>query len=202
MSVKKVFDPNTQQNDLSSKIVVGLERISQAFKVLLWQQAKELGLSPIQIQILIFIAHHNGPLNNVSALAQEFNVTKPTISDAIKVLERKSLVIKDHSSPDSRSYTLLLSNLGQDVVKNTENFTSYLVTQIDKLNEEDQKGLYRILGNLIYQLNKNGILSVQRTCYACKFYQKTTSNHYCHLLEQQLKDADIRLDCVEFEANV
>ena len=49
-----VFNPNHQETDISSKIVAGLERISEAFKVLLWEKAKLLGLSPIQIQILIF----------------------------------------------------------------------------------------------------------------------------------------------------
>ena len=48
------------------KLLIGLERISQAFKVLLWNKAKEYGLSPIQIQILIFVAHHKSEYNNVS----------------------------------------------------------------------------------------------------------------------------------------
>lgn len=50
---KSIFDPKNQIKDVSSKIVAGLERISEAFKVLLWEKAKALGLSPIQIQILI-----------------------------------------------------------------------------------------------------------------------------------------------------
>ncbi|MEO0333318.1 MAG: MarR family transcriptional regulator, partial [Bacteroidota bacterium] len=61
---KSVFNPTNQQSDVSSKIVAGLERISEAFKVLLWEKAKSLGLSPIQIQILIFIAYHKSELCN------------------------------------------------------------------------------------------------------------------------------------------
>ena len=92
---KSVFNTEFQQKSITSKIVVGLERISEVFKVLLWEHAKVIGLSPIQIQILIFIAYHKQELCNVSHLAKEFNVTKPTVSDAIKVLDRKKFIVKD-----------------------------------------------------------------------------------------------------------
>lgn len=199
MGEKSVFNPIRQEDDLSSKIIAGLERISQAFKVLLWEKAKLHGLSPIQIQILIFVAHHKSEFNNVSFLAQEFNVTKPTISDAVRVLDKKDLIIKDYSSTDNRSYTIVLSTLGKEIVAQTEDFANPMATHLKGVDGEEQEALFRTLGKLIYQLNQNEILTVQRTCYACKFYQKTTAHHYCHLLEKQLKHADIRIDCVEFE---
>ena len=103
---KSIFNPEQQQHDISSKIVVGLERISEVFKVLLWEKAKKVGLSPIQIQLLLFIAFHKQELCNVSHLAKEFNITKPTVSDAIKILAQKEMILKDFSSTDSRSYTI------------------------------------------------------------------------------------------------
>lgn len=199
MKQKSVFNLKQQQDDLSSKIVAGLERVSQAFKVLLWEKAKQFGLSPIQIQILVFVAHHKSEFNNVSFLAQEFNVTKPTISDAVRVLDKKALIIKDCSSSDNRSYTIALSVLGKDIVAQTEHFANPMATYLETVDENDKEALFRTLTKLIYQLNQDGVLTVQRTCYACKFYQKTNSDHYCHLLEKQLKHADIRLDCIEFE---
>ena len=55
---KSVFNPKHQEENISSKIVSGLERVSEVFKILLWEKAKRVGLSPIQIQILIFISFH------------------------------------------------------------------------------------------------------------------------------------------------
>lgn len=196
---ESVFNPVQQQRDISSKIVAGLERISEVFKVLVWEKAKKVGLSPIQIQLLIFIAFHKQELCNVSHLAKEFNITKPTISDAIKVLDKKNMVLKDFSSSDSRSYTIQLSALGQEIVSETNDFANPLKTQIESFEPTDLETVFKTLSELIYQLNRNGILTVQRTCFGCTYYQKNKKMDYCNLLEKELLNQDIRLDCSEFE---
>lgn len=196
---KSDFDPIQQQQDLSSKIVAGLERVSEVFKILLWEKAKLVGLSPIQIQILLFIAYHRNELCNVSYLAKEFNVTKPTISDAIRVLEKKEMILKDYSLSDARSYTILLTALGSKTVEENGEFAGPLKKLIRKLNPSDLAPLYKTLSELIFKLNSAGILTVQRTCYACRFYQKQGETNYCTLLDNELKSEDIRIDCPEFE---
>jgi len=196
---KSTFNPKQQEKDISSKIVAGMERVSEVFKVLLWEKAKLVGLSPIQIQILIFIAFHKRELCNVSHLAKEFNVTKPTVSDAIKVLDKKGMIIKDFSSSDSRSYSITLSELGTDVVSQTYDFSNPLKKQIDGFSQSELESLFGTLSQLIYKLNRNGILSVQRTCFGCKFYKKTDGNDFCNLLQKELLSEEIRLDCPEFE---
>ncbi len=196
---KSIFNPGQQENDIASKIIVGLERISEAFKALLWEKATSLGLSPIQIQILIFIAYHKNAYCNVSHLAREFNVTKPTISDAVRVLDKKGFIKKDFSSSDSRSYSILLSNSGKNIVAETEDFANPLKNQLKNIEQTDLENMFGTLSKLIYQLNRNGILTVQRTCYGCKFYDQNENTDYCNLLKKELLNSDIRLDCPEFE---
>lgn len=196
---ESTFNPAQQEKDISSKIVAGLERVSEVFKILLWKKAKLVGLSPIQIQILIFIAFHKRELCNVSHLAKEFNITKPTVSDAIKILDQKRMIIKDFSSSDSRSYSILLSELGIDIVAQTYDFSNPLKTQIDGFSSSELESLFGTLSQLIYKLNRNGILSVQRTCYGCKFYEKNREVDYCNLLQKELMTQEIRIDCQEFE---
>lgn len=196
---KSVFNPKQQQQDLSSKIIAGLGRISEIFKVLLWEKAKLIGLSPIQIQILIFIAYHKQELCNVSHLAKEFNITKPTVSDAVKILDKKKMIVKDFSSPDSRSYTIQLSVLGNKIVSQTNDLANPLKKQIDDLEQNDLDTIFKTISELIYKLNKNGTLTVQRTCFGCTFYQKNDTSDYCNLLNKELRNNDIRLDCPEFE---
>lgn len=194
-----IFNPEHQNTNVSSKIVAGLERFSEVFRVLLWDKAKEFGLSPIQIQILIFIAYHKTELCNVSHLAKEFNLTKPTISDAIRVLHKKDLIVKDFSQLDSRSYAILLSEYGKQIVSQTESFANPLQQQINTISKENLDDLFKTLSTLIYKLHKVEILTVQRICFGCKFYNKHENIDYCNLLEKKLISSDIRIDCSEFE---
>lgn len=194
-----IFNPDNQNRNLSSKVVAGLERISESFKVLLWEKAKIFGISPIQIQILIFIAYHKTSFCNVSNLAKEFNLTKATISDAVRVMSLKGLITKDYNSKDTRSYNILLSEEGKKIVSETETFANPIKDQLGAISQTDLENLFDTLSKLIYQLNQNGILTVQRTCYACIFYKKKKDKDYCNLLQQELLNSDIRLDCPEFQ---
>jgi DNA-binding MarR family transcriptional regulator len=86
------FDILDQQDNLGSKILVSLERVSKAFQSLLWDIAKREGLSPIQTNP--FIGYHKKELATIYQLAKEFNLTKPTLSYAVKTLEGKKLLNK------------------------------------------------------------------------------------------------------------
>ena len=198
--MKSVFDTQQQQVDLSSKIVVGLERIAEAFRVLLWQHAKVVGLSPIQIQILVFLQHHEAGLCHVSHLAKEFNMTKATISDAIKALHQKKLVDKQPSSRDSRSYTIVLTDQGRQQVQSTENFADPIRSILGQWDDASLEALFSKLSPLIYELHSKGILSVQRTCMACTFHEKKGAVHFCNLLQKPLSEGEIRVDCPEFQS--
>ena len=195
---ESLFDPSNQNADLSAKIVAGLERISDAFKVLLWEQSKTFGLSPIQIQILIFIAFHKQEISNVSSLAKEFNLTKPTISDAIRVLQEKKLVKKIPSADDGRAFNISLTAAGKKIVAKTMNFAHPLKQVVDGMEFKQKEETYEAIAQLIFQLHKLGVISVQRTCPSCKFFEKKKRHSYCHLLNMELRSRDIRLDCPEF----
>ncbi|MEO7264456.1 MAG: MarR family winged helix-turn-helix transcriptional regulator [Ferruginibacter sp.] len=194
-----VFNLKKQNSNLDYKIVAGLERLSQVFRIFLWEKAKEYSLSPIQIQLMIFIRHHAQDKSTISYLAQEFNFTKPTISDAIKVLEQKNLIKKIIDNNDSRSYTIQLTEQGKKVVSETENFANPLATIISKSTQSDKLVLWENISNLITQLNNVEVISIQRTCFNCKHYAVKGKAHFCNLLEQKLQTKDIRIDCEEFE---
>lgn len=187
------------EKGLTTKITFGLERISEVFKTMLWEKAKVHGLSPIQIQILLFISGHAPGLCNVSHLAREFDVTKPTISDAVKALLDKRHVQKDHSSSDNRSFAIQLSPDGEQMVRELQDYALPLQTQLDHMQPADLLATYNTLTRVIFELNRSGILTVQRICYGCRFYERLPSLHYCNLLQKPLKDDEIRLDCPEFE---
>lgn len=184
---------------LESKIVNGLERISEALKALLWEKAKTYGISPIQIQILIFVSKHHLDFCNVSYLAKEFNVTKATISDAVKVLLKKEYLVKDLSPTDKRRYNLLINSAGLKLVDELSPYANIIESELSSFSKNEQIQIFDTISKLIYQLNKKGIIQVQRTCFNCSYYNgDKLNNHYCNLMKSTLQAEEIQLDCKEF----
>lgn len=195
------FDLEHQNKSTDSRIVAALERISQAFRVLLWNESKELSLSPIQIQILIFLLYHSDEKRKVSYLADEFNLTKPTISDSIKVLEEKKLIRKEYEPHDTRSYVIYLTDTGKELARQTTSFTDRLQEPISNLHTDDQQNLLLSLMSIIQHLNKTGIITIQRMCTTCVHFlpAKGKQAHFCKLLNKKLEPASLRIDCPEHE---
>lgn len=193
------FNLDGQNQKIESRIVVALERVSEAFRVLLWNESKENSLSPIQIQILIFIRFHSHEKCKVGYLADEFNMTKATISDSVKVLLSKDLVAKEIDPLDTRSYTLSLTDHGREVAKKASLFASSIEQPIEDLTQEQKTIMLNGLLKLIYDLNKSGIITTQRMCFTCSFYQAENGVHYCNLLNSKLAESEIRVDCPEHE---
>ncbi|MFB2120867.1 MarR family winged helix-turn-helix transcriptional regulator [Parapedobacter sp. 2B3] len=201
---KSDFDLAHQNNSIESKIVASLERIAQAFRVLLWQESKKFSLSPIQVQVLVFLLYHSEGKRKVSYLAHEFNMTKATISDTIKTLEQKDLITKEYEQHDTRSYVINLTKKGQDIANETSLFTKEIRTPIDKLHEDDKENLLLSLLNIIRHLNNSEVITINRMCMSCAYYRSSDEGkgHFCKLLNHQLHVADLRIDCPEHKTEV
>lgn len=193
-----IFDLTEQNKNIDYKIVAGLERLSNVFKTLLWKHAKELNLSPVQIQILIFINYHQEEENNISYLATEFNITKATVSDAVKVLEQKRLVLKKGNVTDNRRFSLTLTKEGKRIVLQTENYTAPFEGWVSEMKVDDKEVMWKSLSNLIYLLHQSGAIEVQKICYTCTHFCRKNNMPFCSLLNQKLQSKDIRMDCPEY----
>ncbi|RAW00585.1 MarR family winged helix-turn-helix transcriptional regulator [Pseudochryseolinea flava] len=197
---KSSFNLDEQNENIDSRIVVAMERISQAFRVLLWNESKEYSLSPIQIQILIFLLFHSKEKAKVSYLANEFNMTKATISDSIKILLEKKLISKTDDPNDTRSYSVTLTAAGKKIAEKSSNFSSAIEKPLGTMSENEKHITLKVLLTLIEHLNKSGIITVQRMCATCSLYSNENGIHYCKLLRARLLESELRLDCPEHVA--
>jgi len=196
---KSDFDLNFQNRNIDGRIVAALERISQAFRILLWQESKDFSLSPIQIQVLIFLLHHSIDKCKVSYLADEFNMTKATISETVKILEQKKLIQKVYEEFDNRSYSIQLTKSGQTIATETALFSKEFHKPIAKLDDEEKENMLLSLLNIITHLNKTGVITIQRMCLTCTHHELTENgeNHFCKLLNRKLLTNELRIDCPE-----
>jgi len=196
-----IFNPKAQIHNPDLKIVTALERLGEAFRVLLWEKAKVLGISPIQIQILIFVRFHTDDKCKVSHLAQEFNLTKPTISEAVKILEQKGLIERRPDKTDTRSHTLHLTGAGLYVAAQTADFADPMLRGLATMPPTDKGMLLEQLLGIIGHLQRDGIIALQRMCFSCRFYQRTENGHFCQFLNKPLAQEELRVDCGEYETN-
>lgn len=199
MGKASIFNPAQQAGNISSKVVAALERLSEAFRVLLWNEAKQYGLSPIQIQLLIFLQHYPEEKRTITFLASYFNMTKATISDAVKSLESKKLLTRKATAGDSRSHTLHLVKDGKSLAAKVERFAQPLQESVAQLPPDKQASMLESLLKMIYQLNQEYIITPQTMCLNCRFYEQKTSGHYCNLVKAPLQSGDLRVDCPEFQ---
>lgn len=190
-----IFNPDAQLEKVDFRIVAALERLSEAFRVLLWDQAKVLNISPIQIQLLIFLRYHKPEYATVSKLAEEFNMTRPTVSDAVRVLEQKGLVEREPNPDDARSHTLLLTAAGRAMADQTAHFASPLLLPLERMDETQKHQLLESLLHMILNLQHKGVVSLHRMCFNCQNYMTRPSGHYCRLLAKKLENKDLQIDC-------
>tara|TARA_Y100001972_G_scaffold128457_1_gene189243 strand:+ start:1438 stop:2043 length:606 start_codon:yes stop_codon:yes gene_type:complete len=188
-----------QNQSVDSRIVVALERISEAFRVLLWKESKENALSPIQIQLLIFLLFHDKDKCKVSYLASEFNMTKATISDSVKVLLSKKLMTKVPDPNDTRSFSLSLTTEGKQIAGKAASFSSSIEKPIGQLSADQKQVMLNGLLKLIHDLNQSGVITIQRMCFSCANYRSEKGTHYCNLLKAHLAESELRVDCPEYQ---
>ena len=179
----------------NTKIVLGIERLSTLFRAALWDEAKQCGLSPLQVQIMLFIASHTQTLNNVSCLAKEFGVTKATVSDAVRTLLGKKL-LKKQSGDDARAFSLHLTAGGHKQLQELASLTKRFDETLSLIPESERERIWEGLLLLIGHLQKTGVIPL-RICFSCQHFEKRKGVPYCNLLQQSLHLEDIRLDCQE-----
>lgn len=198
-----VFDLSSQHQEVSSKIVIGLERLSQAFRVLLWEEAKEHNLSPIQIQTLVYLHFHPPEFGRVSLLAREFGLTQATISDTITSLEVKGLIYREVWPADKRVSLLKLTPAGVSLAVKLSTWATVIQDQVASLSAGEQEVLLKFLMLLIESLQKVGVIAISRMCITCRFFQPEAypgdaAPHRCHLLAKPLANSELRIDCLEY----
>jgi DNA-binding MarR family transcriptional regulator len=199
-----VFDLSAQHADVDSKIVAALERLSQAFRLLLREEAQKHDLSPIQAQFLVYLLYHDVELRRVSQIAREFDLTQATVSDAVGSLEAKGFVRRELWPEDKRVMTLRLTPEGKELGIELSTWANTVKEHLASSLPEEKEAVMRFLMRLIGSLQSSGVITVARMCVTCRFFRRDAhpgddSPHHCGLLDVPLAGSDLRIDCPEHE---
>lgn len=173
-----------------------LERIGEVSLAMRRKQAADGGLSPLQWRILEFVNDHDGQQVGVARLAEELQVSKPTISDSVKLLVDRKRLLRKADKLDARAHSLKVTAVGK-----RELATSTTLGQVvGGLSLPDKEAMMLGLLSVLEGLFHSGGLNVQRMCWTCEHYEGDKKNkHRCLLLEKSLSVAELRTDCPEHE---
>jgi DNA-binding MarR family transcriptional regulator len=187
--------------DVDAKLVAALERVGQALRVQMWDTAKQHGLSPTQLQVMLRLATDPPARRRIGVLAGELDVTHPTVSDAVAVLRRKGLVDRD---PASRKAPLSLSARGRAVADRLVDWDQRTRQQLAHLPIAEKDATLRLLLDLIAGLQRSGAITVARMCVTCRFFRRdahpnSTRPHHCALVDAPMAATELRIECAEHE---
>jgi DNA-binding MarR family transcriptional regulator len=187
--------------DVDAKLVAALERVGQALRVQMWDTAKQHGLSPTQLQVLLRLASDPPARRRIGVLAGELDVTHPTVSDAVAVLRRKGLVERD---PANRKAALHLSARGRAVAAGLADWDQRTRERLADLPVADKHATLGLLLDLIAGLQSSGAITVARMCVTCRFFRRdahpnSARPHHCALVDAPLGSGELRVDCAEHE---
>ncbi|QSE96340.1 MarR family winged helix-turn-helix transcriptional regulator [Fulvivirga lutea] len=196
--MKNIFDLDHQSNNVSAKVYASLEKIHDLIKGYQWETAKNYKLSPLQLNILLFIEHHDKSLCKPAQLAKEFMVSKPTITETLHTLIKKKLVVKEKDKIDTRSSFIRLTKEGEKLNKELNKYPNVLVNAIQQLKNDDQENLLKSNLLLLNQLVSTEKVIPERNCFTCFHYVGNKDDtHKCSLLKKQLETKNLRVDCPE-----
>ena len=195
-----IFEPSSQHGDVDKKVVVALERLSQAFRVLLQEGAQRQSLSPIQARFLVHLLHHGDELGRVGRLAAEFGLSRATVSDAVGTLEAKGLVRREQWPRDGRVATVRLTPEGEEVAAGLSGWADVVEGQLGSFEPGEKEAVMRFLMRLISALQGAGVITVARMCVSCRFFQPFRHDnparpHHCAFVDAAFGDGELRLDC-------
>lgn len=184
--------------DVDAKLVAAFERLAAALRQQLGAVARSHRLSPLQAQVLSYLAAVAGQNPDGVTLGQvvdTLGLVPGTVSEAITALVRKRLVVREVDPRDRRYVRLRLSKRGEMVAASLAGWTAVLAESLGILTDEEKAQLYRSLLRIVDHLQRRGVIPLQRMCFRCAFFE---GPDVCHFLRRRLEPAELQIDCPDF----
>ena len=176
-----------------------VERLSDLLRIDSRQAGAEHGLQPVQLEVLHYLSTCNRFSDTPKAVTEYLGQTKGTVSQTLKVLEKKELLFKQPDNHDKRIFHLKVSPTGKDVLSKTIP-TAMFVKACGVLADNEQEEIEASLKKLLTTLLQSNDMKSFGVCGSCRFNSRTEEGSYfCNLVQQPLSNDDVKLICKEHE---
>ena len=175
-----------------------LERIGNLLRAEQRLVGNELGLQEVHLQVLFYLSRCNRYSNTPLGVSDYLNATKGTISQSLKVLEKKGYIVKEADANDRRVVHLILTTQGQKLLK--QFVPPFLFTNaVKELSDEQVKSLATQLSLLLSKLQKANRARSFGVCHTCQFFLREEDGFRCGLTQEALSHDDSFRICREHE---
>ena len=183
----------------SNSIYNYVERLGGLFRSDARQAGLEPGLLPVQLEALHYLAICNQFSDTPMAVTEYLGQTKGTVSQTLKVLEKKKLLEKVADKKDKRVAHLHITHKGQALLALLVP-TQTFINACEALNKKQQQQIEEALNLLLSSLLKSNQLKSFGVCHSChhNLLDKDGGN-FCNLVKLPLSTSDVQLICREHE---
>lgn len=196
-----MFNANDRRTNRAARVSMALFRISQAIKKITQMDSDEAGLSPLQIQTLLFIFHTRPDMASIGHLANAIGASHVTAVKIVNGLMDKGLAAKEKHPVDKRITTLLLTTSGEELVGRLGKWGDRLEASLQGMSEEAMGQLETGLGGIVHALRNEGYLAVAEPCAGCMHFQPNSGSaaepHYCKMINRYLSEEQSLKECPE-----
>ncbi|MFQ6033839.1 MAG: MarR family winged helix-turn-helix transcriptional regulator [Candidatus Bipolaricaulia bacterium] len=124
-----------------ARIALDLFRLYQGMETLIRKRGEAEGLSPSQVQTLLFLSHAHPRYKGIGAIAKRFSIAPATASRIVDNLEKKGLVERTRSEQDRRSVRVELTAAGKRAAGKITAIVSRLEGYVQGLAAGEQEAL-------------------------------------------------------------
>ncbi|TQV88117.1 MarR family winged helix-turn-helix transcriptional regulator [Aliikangiella coralliicola] len=186
----------------SNPIYNYVERLSELLRVDSRQAGALHGLQPVQLEALHYLSICNRYSDTPMAVTEYLGQTKGTVSQTLKVLERKSLLTKQPDENDKRLSHLKITAKGKQLLQQLVP-TPMFNKACESLDKKDQAKIVSALNQLLATLLKTNGMKSFGVCHSCRFNsRKENGDYFCDLLKQPLSVDETELICREHEGEI
>lgn len=183
-----------EESDDPTRLIAYLDRIGRALRRCETEAATAVGLSVLQLKVLQYLAQCGKRGATVGFLAQEYEVSEPTISDSLQALTKKKLAERFQHSTDRRVRLLRITPAGETLL---QKIVLPVNAILGRLPAETAERLQADLHLVVAILFEASLLQQARICRTCAYFAegKSVGSVFCRLLQQELPPRGLKTDC-------
>lgn len=185
---------------MEDKIISILEKLTSVVQFLRCDTGRKYGLAPLQTRIMLSLGKQDTYYFSITRISEELELSKPTVSDAIKTLESKGLIFRRVVLSDKRRSRIMLTGQGERVVEKLRSWSDGVKDQLHQFPHSLRANGLFFLMELVSSLKESGVINVARMCNSCCNFIKNLHPgaerpHFCQLLDKEVRNSELKIGC-------